>query len=430
MSFNDCRKRAGEACSLRNPLNLLLVLALVALLLGCFGEASAFFAAGALLGLIVLGILWPAIAIGSVRGQLRWPCQRGTEGEHVPLQLDMSNHRPWPVWGLMITPEEGLVDLQDSPIQPAALAWLPAFARTRFEWQAKLPRRGRYPRQNSTVATAFPFGLWKARRRLSIEGSMIVWPQTVELKTIPMDMRGEPASDGIGVDRPGNDGDSIGARNFRPGDSLRSIHWAHSAKLDEFVVRERQSIVQRTLRLEVWPSPSPPRHPTDRETQEWLFRIAGSIARMFLNQRWQVELDLAKSTYCLPPGRQSVTRVLDILAQFNWDTHSGFDRGSTRHPTIGGSNGQRRHASDLPWTIALATTTTYHHATASSTGRSPGKRWIIVDENQHLRSIDPGWSWMTIDTGEPVWTQLQQQWNHYVRRSTVRSLASASCRCE
>jgi uncharacterized protein (DUF58 family) len=410
-------------------LTLFIILALVALLLGCFGEPSAFFAAGALLGLIVLGILWPAIAIRSVRGQLRWPCRRGIEGEYLPLQLDMSNHRPWPVWGLMIAPEEGLVDLQDIPIQPAALAWLPPFARTRFEWQAKLPRRGRYPRGNSTVATAFPFGLWKARRPLSIEGSMIVWPQTVELKTIPTDLTGERASDGVFVDRAGNDGDSIGARNFRPGDSLRSIHWAQSAKFDEFVVRERQSIAQRTLRLEIWSSPSRPSLPTDREIQEWLFRIAGSIARIFLNERWRVELDLAKKIYPLAPGSKSVPRVLDILAQFNWESHSRVDWGSARQLTIGGSHGQRRNTNRPPWTIAIATSSTFHHAMEPSTGRSQPKRWIIVDQKELLRSIDPGLTWMTIDTCEPVWAQLQQQWNHHGRRSTVRSLASASCRC-
>ena len=50
-------------------------------------------------------------------------------------------------------------------------------------------------------------------------------------------------------DRPGDEGDLISARAYRPGDSPRRIHWAHTSRRDMLIVSERQMASQRRLSL-------------------------------------------------------------------------------------------------------------------------------------------------------------------------------------
>jgi hypothetical protein len=108
-------------------------------------------------------------------------------------------------------------------------------------------RRGVYPHVVPVLATGFPFGIWNCHRSVPVAGELIVWPQTVPLRSVPA-MRGDRLTvAGSYVDRAGDDGDILAARLYRHGDSLRRVHWAQTARRDVLVVCERQSTARRRV---------------------------------------------------------------------------------------------------------------------------------------------------------------------------------------
>jgi len=84
-----------------------------------------------------------------------------------------------------------------------------------------------------------PFGVVTARRTLAMPAAVIVWPARAGMR-VP---DGLVATAGVGQEMSeritGHSGDSIAARDYREGDPMPSIHWAHTARRDTLVVRER-----------------------------------------------------------------------------------------------------------------------------------------------------------------------------------------------
>ena len=99
-------------------------------------------------------------------------------------------------------------------------------------------RRGVYPHGATIVSTRFPFGLVEVNRSVSLDGRTIVHPDIYRVSS--------PEAAGFDVmvggkyrgQRQSPSGDSFaGVREHRPGDSLRQIHWASSAKGRGLMVR-------------------------------------------------------------------------------------------------------------------------------------------------------------------------------------------------
>ena len=105
----------------------------------------------------------------------------------------------------------------------------------------------------------------------------LVWPSCVPLEGFPVSVSTQLCLQGALSDRAGNDGDSIGLRDYRHGDRLRNIHWAQSVRSQKLMVRERQLIssTESTVILDL----SPDDHDGDgiNSSFEWAIRIAASI---------------------------------------------------------------------------------------------------------------------------------------------------------
>ena len=63
-------------------------------------SSGGLWAAGTILGVILIGTLWPTLAIGGLRGSLSFGRRRAREGEPVRVSLNLTNRRHWPVWAI------------------------------------------------------------------------------------------------------------------------------------------------------------------------------------------------------------------------------------------------------------------------------------------------------------------------------------------
>lgn len=104
-------------------------------------------------------------------------------------------------------------------------------AETSLVPELQFQRRGVYEHDQLQVMTSFPFGLLRVARRLALAGEVVVQPAVYPVMT--------PRAAGFDVmvggkfrgHRQTGAGDHFsGVRPQQPGDSLRQIHWASSAK--------------------------------------------------------------------------------------------------------------------------------------------------------------------------------------------------------
>ncbi len=109
-------------------------------------------------------------------------------------------------------------------------------------------------------------------------------------------------------------GDFIGVHDFRRGDSLKSIHWAQSARLDQLVICERGGPQKQTvqLRLETWPGQGEPDE--IRENLAWRMHIAAGLVELLAARHLSFELFIDGHRLPLAAGAASRMQVLRELA--------------------------------------------------------------------------------------------------------------------
>lgn len=90
-------------------------------------------------------------------------------------------------------------------------------------------------------------GLFRLPLKMDRPGSVLVWPEAIPLTGVP-DFARLPAQKW--KPRPGGGfAENHELRLYRPGDSLRQIHWKLSAKTGKLILREPMEPVRRRIRL-------------------------------------------------------------------------------------------------------------------------------------------------------------------------------------
>jgi uncharacterized protein (DUF58 family) len=149
-----------------------------------------------------------------------------------------------------------------------------------------------------TVSTGFPLGV--ATRSLTVPGSertLWVYPRLFSVEFVPVageqfQQMGEAISP-----RTGGGEDFAGVREYRHGDSRRSIHWRASARHNELVVKEFMRTVATTITIALDLGRAGNTGEGIETAAEDAVRIAGSIARYGLGQRHHVQLALCGASF-------------------------------------------------------------------------------------------------------------------------------------
>jgi uncharacterized protein (DUF58 family) len=175
--------------------------------------------------LLLTGLLCLALPARTVEWQRVIPSHPLTAGEAPLILLRCRAPRYWP--GLSLTVEEILppgLTLSSPPVfevWPQRGGWL--------EFGYRLPplSRGRYPFSALVLKWGDPFGFFVRRSPMALPVQELeVWPRTVPLEV----GQGSFPSRDPGVLR--------GVRPYLPGDRITHIHWAATAKVGTFYVRE------------------------------------------------------------------------------------------------------------------------------------------------------------------------------------------------
>ncbi|MEC8338835.1 MAG: DUF58 domain-containing protein [Planctomycetota bacterium] len=408
ISTHDFLPRTNRVFSpLRTPLAWFVIAGVTAGLTGAIVAPQGWVVCGIIFGVTLLGMAWPWLAMRGLRAAIHFDRRRCHELDEVTVVLTVTNRWPWPVWGLLI--ERGFFSTASHPGNPqrsatTALAQVTGWSNSRFEFSFEPPRRGIYPLEQPLLVTGFPFGLWNVRRAITVSKQLIVWPRTTDLRSLPMQSGDRLATTGRYVDRPGHDGDIIAARPYIRGDSLRRIHWVHTARRDALIVCERQTASQMGFTILL----DPYAFAGNEHGLDWGLRVVASLCREFHNHACQLICQLGKDQYVIASGTASLHRLFDRLAAYRGPA-ARTDASALRIPAR--SNQQ---------TILVTSAARWHelgHSEAGARNKS-SVRAVVLEENAHRpakhaasrrRGMAPR-PWIDLVlAGEPS-RQFQKQW--------------------
>jgi uncharacterized protein (DUF58 family) len=292
----------------RRPIVLLAMMLVMAVALAAFANPVSATTAFALVAVLAVGHGWPAIVIRGLSAELRFAGPRGVEGEIVPAVVTVRNTWPFPVWGIAIEADIG-------GRERVALEHLPPRSTTEFRWEC-LPRcRGEFPRGGAEIVTGFPFGISFARRGARVDRTVVIWPATVPLESLPDAGESAATDEAVSDRRVGDAGDVIGTRPFRRGDPLRRVHWPLTARTGALVTCERQAPLATAVRVIVDCDPAGHDAGGPTGSLENAIRVAASICRGYQLRGARVECRLGRERLEVAPGRQGLVRFLDALAR-------------------------------------------------------------------------------------------------------------------
>mgnify|MGYP001054955355 CR=1 FL=1 len=239
------------------------------LVLGFIASAAVLRAANLLLILAAMLIVpllfnWQFVMASTRRLFLRRRLPLHIEaGKKFLIHLTMGNQRrSLDSWRIAVEESITHKTLQGTTRTVAMLDRIPAGGEESISYQGLLMDRGEYEMQPSTVSTTFPMGLLRASTCVPNKESIFVSPRLGKLskdwrRWIPSEDVHEPRSVGKkGI----NDGLFYAIRDYRQGDSRRSIHWRSTAKMGRPAVKqfERQNDQELNLILDLFAFPETP----------------------------------------------------------------------------------------------------------------------------------------------------------------------------
>ncbi len=238
-----------------------------------------FVIAAGLLGAATAGLFLPARMVRSLTVDRRAP-EEIHQGEEAVVDLGITNHGHG--MRLAVVAEDGFlerVSLAVPDLRPGERAEI-ASLRT-------ATRRGPQAETPVVLRSSAPFGVAERRRTLAAAGTpTLVLPAVVELGPVAF-IRPASTSDRAihTVPRHGLGPEYLGIREYRPGDSMRHVHWPSTARIGALMVREFEQEQTRRLAIVVDPSwDTSSETPTSMTPLDRVCSAAASVAMAALGQ--------------------------------------------------------------------------------------------------------------------------------------------------
>jgi uncharacterized protein (DUF58 family) len=301
--------------ALYHPLSVLLFAATAAFLCGLFLHPHGFVLCGGIAVVVLLGVAWPWLTLRGIGGTLTFDRARCVEGDAVEICLTLKNRLWWPGLGLLVRRGFAQPAAEDALAPVASVAAAPRRRTAQCRWRFLPPCRGLYPVLGPRLATGFPFGLWESSRALVVQSPLIVWPRTFPVGPVPLTGGDEPAHGNVSRNNIGTNGDVVGVRPYRRGDSPRRIHWSQSARHDRLIVCELQATVRPVIHLVLDADPRNHAGAGGESAREWAIRIAASLAKGWLQAGARVGAAWHGEVFAPDAGERHLRRLLDSLAK-------------------------------------------------------------------------------------------------------------------
>ena len=386
-----------------HPLGVLTIAAFTSFLCGLFIHSQGFVLSGGVLAVVALGVIWPWLSLRGLVGSISFDRLRAYEGDFVEVRFTLRNRFPWPAWGLAVrggfggNTTEVVAGIAVSPRRRTALC----------RWTFKPLCRGIFPVTTLELTTGFPFGLWDNSKALAVETPLIVWPFMYPVGPIPQVSGDHQVEGNVSRSKVGTNGDVLGVRPYRRGDSPRRIHWAQSAKYDRLIVCELQSNSRPVIQIVLDVDPRSHAGKGSDSSLEWAIRIVASFAKGWLEDGAQI--GLAYGGKDIPPasGQAQLYKILDALAWLPEDCDKPLVDVLACPKCRGFRDGLQ---------VIVTTDRTHAHGSCGAC-EVEDQRWVVLkaDAFSEPADFDPCDNshiapWLFIDSPKSVPVQLKGGW--------------------
>jgi uncharacterized protein (DUF58 family) len=217
--------------------------------------------------------------------------------------------------------------LDAEPLDGASLPVLKRGETAAVTLGIRCSRRGVYRWGGFRAETDFPFGIIRAFTNYPHGETIAVYPKFTPLESleVPIGKRYQPGGVAMASDL-GESFEYIGNRDYREGDSVRSIDWRATARLNTPIVREYRD--EYFLRVGVVLDTHVPAIPGANEGFEAAISACAAAADYMARADYLVDLFAAgPDLYHLTAGRSLayLDQILEILACVNPGTEEQFD---------------------------------------------------------------------------------------------------------
>jgi uncharacterized protein (DUF58 family) len=302
---------------LKEPIGWFVLATLASVLVGTFVSPLGWTLAAGLTAVLIFGIGFPWLAIRGTRCSLHPASGELYERQASYLELSVQNLLPLPIMGLMV---EGYLTSSvragetDTDLPESALERIPALSTAIYRLPICAEYRGCYPKVTPRITCAFPFGLWTAKREIENISPVTVFPLLIPISD-ELEFAGEHLAElGMG-DRSATQGDFLGVREFRRGDSLKSIHWVQSARQDQLVVCERGGPQNQALELHLSTAPTSGTEAERQENLAWRVRVAASLVDLLSARHLPFRLIIDGKLNAISDSAASRKLSLQLLAK-------------------------------------------------------------------------------------------------------------------
>ncbi len=308
---------------LKEPVGWFVVALAISVLVGAFLSPLGWTVAAGLCAILILGLGFPWLAVRMIHCELRPVNSELYERDASQLELTVRNRLPLPIMGLMVEgylSQSGLSshDAFEPAVPDVALTRVPALSTAVYRLSIQPEYRGCYPVQRPSVACAFPLGIWTARRPIGKVVPVTVWPLLIPI-TSELEFPGSRLAEVGTGQRASSQGEFLGVREFRRGDSLKSIHWVQSARNDRLIVCERGGPQQQAVELHLWTASSRGSLADRRENLAWRVRIVASLVDLLVSRHLPFHLLIDGKRTRLPNGEAARRFAWDRLAAIPLD---------------------------------------------------------------------------------------------------------------
>ncbi|QDU74754.1 hypothetical protein Pan97_17670 [Bremerella volcania] len=290
---------------------------------GVVWHGRAFIVTGTLLLIAAVGVLLPYLSIQKLLAKITPLQYRGQVGQEMPVRIQVENQNWW-TWGTTV------LRLSERPSGSSPEGYqhehmVPRIERkgTTNDVVSLVPSaRGLFPDQTGTLVTRFPFGLFTATKTFPIPNQAIIWPEIVPLAGRVSDSRYSGyESSATSARHWGDEGDIAGPRPYRPGESLRRVHWRHTARRGDLIVCERESTSSRRLRIRLDLEKQNSDDIEAAEAYEAAISIAASLISQAVGDNWHVDFELSGHRSWEGIDQNGLLPVFDYLAMLDTENH-------------------------------------------------------------------------------------------------------------
>ena len=204
------------------------------------------------------------------------------------------------------------------------LAWLGRGQYVSCTTRVRFPRRGRYDLPPVKVETGLPFGLFRRSVHIGESAQLVVLPKVYPVDPLESLGNAGPAESQPVAARAGEQ--TLGSRDYAPGDPYQHVHWRNTARLARPQIREFERTPEGSLTIIIGPHRS---RTEGDEAMEAAIRIAASVGDLVCRSGGSVRL-VASGIDVRASGRAHLLTELALME----DTEEGpWEQPST----VGGS---------------------------------------------------------------------------------------------